>query len=357
MTQRSNDRTVRLKSWIYRGAIMAMTCAVPHAQSVAPNAIEKLDSALDVIVAADARVELLKEDYFGLTEGPVWVPEGPSGYLLFSDIAANRIYKWMAGELSVFLENSGFTGKDPSAVGLQINNGRLVVILLGSNGLTLDPEGHLVLCALGDRAVKRREKDGTLTVLADRYEGKRFGGPNDLVIRSDGALYFTDSISGLRGGRTSASREIPFTAFYLLKDGQLQALDKEPLGGNPNGIALSPDEKYLYVTAHPKILRYEVKPDGTVANRQVFIDMSGSKAPGAADGMKVDRNGNVYSTGPGGIWIISPDGKHLGTIHTPVTALNLAFGDADGKTLYVTARRDLYRIRLNVPGVRPAGRN
>jgi gluconolactonase len=341
-----------MKSWIGAGAVMTMTCAAPYAQAVAQQTIEKLDSALDVIVPADAKLEVVSEDYFGLTEGPLWVPEGSSGYLLFSDIAANRIYKWMGGKFSVFLDNSGFTGKDPSAVGLQINNGRLAVILLGSNGLALDPGGRLVLCAVGDRAVKRREKDGTLTVLADRYEGKRFSGPNDLVIRSDGALYFTDSITGLRGGGTSASREIPFIAFYLLKDGRLQLLDKEPLGGNPNGIALSHDEKYLYVTAHPRILRYDLKPDGTVANRHVFVDMSGSKGPGSADGLKVDRNGNVYSTGPGGVWIISPDGKHLGTIHTPINSLNVGFGDADGKTLYITARRNLYRIRLNVPGVR-----
>jgi gluconolactonase len=333
--------------------VLVLACVALHAQRPIVTTIQRLDPAIDAIVPPGAKLEMLKEDYFGLTEGPVWVPGADGGHLLFSDIASNRIYKWRAGELSVFLENSGFTGSDASDVGLQINNGRLNVILLGSNGLTLDREGRVVFCALGDRSVKRLETDGSITVLVDRFEGKRFSGPNDLVIRSDGALYFTDSISGLRGGRTSVHRELHVNAFYLLKDGELQALDTEPLGGSPNGIAFSPDEKYLYVTANPRVLRYEVLPDGTVTNREVFIDLSNEQGRGALDGIKVDQKGNLYSPGPGGVWIISPEGKHLGTIETPLAALNLAFGDADGKGLYLTARRDLYRIRVNIPGVRP----
>jgi gluconolactonase len=314
--------------------------------------VQRLDPALDKIVSPDARLELLKGDYFGFLEGPVWVPEGSSGFLLFSDIPANAIYKWTSsGELSMFLQRSGFTGTDTSNAGVELNNGRLQVILLGSNGLTLDRQGRVVFCAHGDRAIVRLEKDGTRTTLADRYEGKRLNSPNDLVMRSDGALYFTDPSFGLRGVEKSPLKELSFNGVFLLKDGKLQLLDKDPQGAAPNGIAFSPDERYLYVGGGRRITRYQAHPDGSITNGQVFVDMSADKAAGGADGMKVDRNGNVYSTGPGGVWIISPEGKHLGTILVP--AANLAFGDADSKTLYLTARRDLYRIRVNIPGIRP----
>ena len=324
---------------------------VGRAQAPDVKVIQRLDPALDGIVSPAAGLELLKGDYFGFVEGPLWVPDGPGGYLLFSDIAANRIYKWSAaGGLTVFLERSGFTGRDPSTAGLELNNGRLQVVLLGSNGLTLDREGRVVFCTHGDRAVKRLEKDGTITILADRYQGKRFSGPNDLIYRSDGALYFSDLSAGLRGGPNSPVRELDFFGVYLLKNGQLQVVDKNPEGAAPNGLALSPDEKHLYGAAGSKLARYDVQPDGTLTNRQVFVDMSPA-GPGGPDGIKVDRNGNVYSTGPGGVWIISPQGAHLGTI--PVNAANFAFGDADGKSLYLTARRDLYRLRVNVAGIHP----
>src|SRR5262249_48444913 len=159
----------------------------------------------------------------------------------------------------------------------------------------------------GDRNVKRRERDGRITILADRFEGKRFSGPNDLVYRSDGALYFTDHIDGLRGGDKSPSKELDLYGIYLIQNGTLQCVERKPEGGMPNGLAFSPDEKYLYASAGPKIVRYEVKPDGTFVNRTTFIDMS-SGGTGWSDGIKVDVNGNVYSTGPGGVWIMSPDG-------------------------------------------------
>lgn len=333
-------------------AIIALVAPL-RAQMPAALSVDRIDPSLDALIAAGTKPELVKGDYFGFLEGPLWVQRGAEGYLLFSDVAANRIYKWTSeGELTTFLDRSGFTGTDTSTAGIELNNGRLHVIVLGSNGLTLDREGRVVFAAHGDRAVKRLETDGSVTVLADRFEGKRFSGPNDLVYRSDGLLYFTDFYGGVRGGASSPLRELKFGGLYLLKGSQLSLLDQDPFGGAPNGLAFSPDERYLYVGAGPNIVRYEVRPDGSLHNRQVLIDMSRGKVPGAADGLKVDSRGNVYTTGPGGVWVVSPEGTHLGTIRIPGVA-NLAFGEADGKTVYFMARRDLYRMRVNVGGVRP----
>jgi gluconolactonase len=259
----------------------------------------------------------------------------------------------------VFLEKSGYTGKDVLNVGQQtITGGRVAILLIGSNGLTLDPQGRLVITAMADRNVVRLEKDGTRTMLADRYEGKRFGGPNDVVAKSDGAVYFTDSVNGMRGGGDSPSRELPYNGFYLIKDGKVTLLggDRDRPGEFPNGIALSPDEKHLYVTAgFRKTMRYDVLPDDTVSNPKPFQDAGN-------DGMKIDRKGNLYTTVQGNeIWITSPEGKHLGTIQLPqiseeprprIVATNMAFGDLDGKTLYITACTHLFRIRTNIKGVR-----
>ena len=191
------------------------------------------------------------------------------------------------------------------------------------------------------------------TVLASRYEGKRLNSPNDLVYKSDGSLYFTDPSAGLRERDKDPKKELPFNGVYLLKDGKLQLLIKDMQV--PNGLAFSPDEKHFYVNDSAKkiIMRYDVLPDDTIANGQLFIDMNSDNAPGVPDGMKVDRKGNVYSTGPGGFWIMSPEGKHLGTISFQELPANLAFGNADARTLYLTARTGLYRIRLKIPGVRP----
>jgi gluconolactonase len=355
VTRRLRGADIAFKALLF-GVVVALPGArVGSAQEQTPS-IERLDPALDAIISPQAKFEPLKTDYFGFLEGPVWVPEGRSGYLLFSDVPANRIYKW-DGKLSVWMERSGYTGRDSASVGMELNNGRMEVIALGSNGLTLDREGRLVFCTHGDRAVKRRERDGTITVLAERFEGKRFGGPNDIVVRSDGTIYFTDLFGGLRGGpNAAAARELPY-GFYLIKDGKVQLLDRDPVGdadtrvGLPaNGLAFSPDEKYLYVGAGRDIFRYDVRADGTVANRRLHIHMNGAET-GASDGMKVDRAGNVFAVGPGGIWIISAEGKQLGRLH--IAGANLAFGDADSKTLYIAARRDLYSIRVNVPGIRP----
>ena len=331
-------------------AFIAIVLGAPPFFAQIDPSIIRLDPALDPIISASATLELLKTDYFGISEGPVWITEGGSGYLVFSDIGANVMYKWTTdGKLSVFLEKSGFTGTDPN-VGNIANNGRLNVATYGSNGITLDRQGRIVFCAQGDRAIVRLEKDGTRTVLADRYEGKRLNSPNDLVIKSDGAIYFTDPPAGLRGGNNSPLKELPYSGVFLVKDGKVTLLEKD---FTPNGLAFTPDEKYLYVNGGRKIMRYEMRPDDTVANPSLFVDMNSDPAPGGTDGMKVDQKGNVYCSGPGVIWIISPEGKHLGTIRTPETVTNLAFGDADGKTLYITDRRTLARIRVNIAGVRP----
>jgi gluconolactonase len=322
-----------------------------RAQAPAGSSLVKLDAALDRIVSADAKVEKVAGG-FTFVEGPVWVRKGPSAYLLFSDLPANAINRWTPdGKVSVYLKPSGFTGPDPSGLGAEFDSGHGKYYLFGSNGITLDPQGRVVFCAHGDHAIVRLEPDGKRTILADRYEGKRLNSPNDLVYKKDGALYFTDPSAGFRQGDNDPRKELPFQGVFLLKDGKLRLLVRDLI--RPNGIAFSPDEKYLYVddTVKKLIMRYEVQPDDGVANGQVFMDMTADKAPGVPDGMKVDTRGNLYGTGPGGVWVISPEGKHLGTILTPEVASNLAFGDADGMSLYVTARSSLYRIRLKVPGI------
>ncbi len=303
--------------------------------------IYRADPALDKIVPPTAVVEKVAGG-FGFTEGPVWLPDGS---LLFSDIPNNVIHRWTPdGKVTVFRKPSGYDGSDapPGA-------------FIGSNGLTLDRQGRLVICEHGNRRVTRLEKDGKLTVLAERFEGKRLNSPNDAVFRSDGSLYFTDPPYGLVKQDEDPAKELPFSGIYRLAGGQLQLLSKELT--RPNGLAFSPDEKYLYVAnsdAKRKLwMRFEVRPDGTLGASRVFYDVSGETAPGLPDGLKVDQKGNVYATGPGGVWIFSPEGKHLGTIQPAGVPANCAWGDQDGRTLYMTARTGLYRIRLLIPGIRP----
>lgn len=332
-------------------AVLACSAWLSAQTSAGDSAVLRLNPALDAIVSFRARLETLKGDYFGYTEGPVWVPEGRSGYLLFSDMSANKVYKWVPdGSLSVFLHRAGFTGTLFPDVRV-LDNGRLSVVILGSNGLTLDREGRLVLCAHGDRALVRLEKDGTRTILADRYEGKRINGPNDVVMKSDGSFYFSDRGSEMLAD--SRHRELPYTALFRLKDGALQILDTDP---QVNGVAFSPDEKHLYVTGGPRIRRFDVQPDGSIANGRVFVDMSNDALRGGADGMKVDQWGNVFSIGPGGVWILSSEGTLLGKVLTPASGTNVAFGDADGRGLFITSARSVYHIRLNAPAVRIGSR-
>lgn len=362
-----------------RSPAAAQTSPAPRVDR--PFGIIRTDPALDALISPDAKLELLAEG-FGLTEGPVWVPEGVSGYLLFSDLISNVIYRWTApvkgsrasasssvpsevshGPVTVFLEKAGYSGNDLNNAGTQTRRGRMAVLLIGPNGETLDREGRLIWCASPDGTILRLEKDGTRTVLADRYQGKRFNGPNDVVVRADGGLYFTDSDFGLRGSAQSPQKELGFNGVYFVKDAVATlVVDDKTLGGMPNGIALSPDEKSLYLSAgFSRMWRFEVKPNGALGAGSVFFE----GGEGIVDGMKTDIRGNLYSTGgagPGAIRITSPAGKHLGTLHMPVStreplqqvcATNIAFGDADAKSLYITACTALYRIRLKVPGVMP----
>ncbi len=310
--------------------------------------VVRLDPALDKIIAPNAKLETLVQGAFGISEGPVWIRNGQ--YLLFSDIAANVIYKWTPNDrqMTVFLKDSGYTGElnKISQEGYLARSGPLFIFDFGSNGITLDPQGRLVFCAQGDRTIVRIEKDGKRTVLADRYEGKRLNRPNDLIVKSNGTIYFTDP-------PTPVHMELPEAAVFMLKDGKLTPLPVPVKDVRPNGIALSPDEKILYVNGSKTIHAFDVRPDDNVEHDRVFIDMNSDKTSGGTDGMKVDRQGNLYCTGPGGIWIMNPQGKHVGTILLPEPATNLAFGDADYKTLYVTDRRHLQRIRLLTAGVAP----
>ncbi len=300
----------------------------------------RADSALDSIVSPSAKIEKLA-DGFTFTEGPVWVHDE---YLLFSDIPNNVIQKWTPdGTVTEFLKPSGYDGPDaPEGY-------------IGSNGLTLDAEGRLIVCQHGNGRIIRWEEDGSSTVLVDKFQGKRLNSPNDLVYHSDGSLYFTDPPYGLLKQDEDPAKELDFNGIYRLAEGKLQLLSKELT--RPNGLAFSPDEKHLYVAnsdPERKIwMHYDVQPDGSLANGAVFYDASAETKDGLPDGMKVDQSGNLYCTGPGGVWIFSPEGRHLGIIKPPETPANCAWGDADGKTLYMTAVTGLYRIQLEVAGIRP----
>jgi gluconolactonase len=309
--------------------------------------VVKKDAAIETIVGPNPKIFKLAEG-FKFTEGPVWVSDRK--YLLFSDPNSNTIYKYtpngnLSGKLEVFRAPSGYAGADIAEYRQP-----------GSNGLTLDAQGRLTINQHGNRRVIRLEKDGSETVLTDRFEGKRLNSPNDLVYRSDGALFFTDPPFGLPKFGDDPRKELPFSGVYSLHKGKLQLLTRELSG--PNGVAFSPDEKYLYVGNWDEkkkvVMRYEVRADATLVNGEVFFDLTSAPGKDAIDGIKVDRAGHLYVSGPGGLWVISPAGKHLGTIIAPMHVHNLAWGDEDGRTLYLCARSGLYRMRLNVPGVRPA---
>ncbi len=317
----------------------------PHTPDVRDSlaTIDRLDPAVDALVPPGAKVEKIATGFL-FTEGPVW--SRAEGSLLFSDPNDNVIFRWEPDyALSVFRPHSGYKGLD---IGTYHQP--------GSNGLTFDKEGRLTVNEHGNRRVVRLEKNGVVTVMADRYEGKRLNSPNDLVYKSDGSLYFTDPPFGLPSTFTDPKKELPYSGVYRVSaPGQIQLLTTDLTG--PNGLAFSPDEKFFYLDdwddKRKVVMRYEVKPDGTLANGQVFFDMQAAPEPDALDGMKLDVKGNLYVSGPGGVWILSPEGKHLGTIRTALPAHNLAWGDDDGQTLYLTALSDLYRIRLGVPGIRP----
>src|SRR6266699_2815024 len=328
------------------------------AQSTSDQAVARLDPALDALVAPDAKVELVKGG-FGFTEGPVWVQKGREGYLLFTDIPGNVIWKLtLDGTASVYQSQVGYTRADVWRWGGLQNNGRErndpqfeEFAMIGADGLTLDRQGRLIVATFAGRSLMRIEQNGRRTVLADRYEGKRFGGPNDVVVKRDGAIYFTDTFGAFRLREKDPRREFDSNTVYRWKDGKLALVVKDMPA--TNGLAFSPDEKYLYVNGSRDnyVNRYEVLADGTLANGKLFIDMRKETERGITDGMRVDSKGNLYETGPGGVWIISPDGRHLGTIRAPEQSTNIGFGEADRKTLYIAARTGIYRIRVNTPGI------
>jgi len=331
------------------------------APSPQPFSITRSDPGLDAIVEANTTAELLATG-FGLNEGPVWVREGQSGYLLVSGLLDNVIYKIAADRtVSVFMEKAGYTGTDVNHTGAQTRSGRSHVLLIGPSCTSLDSQGRLIWCADNDRAVMRLEKDGTRTKLSSgSNDGKRFSGPNDIAVTKDDAVYLTDNDFGLRDGGQNPDKQLP-NGIWRIKDGQsTMVLDATVLGGIPNGVTLSPDERYLYANAGQRMFRYEIEADGSLGPGSLF-----TQGPGIGDGMKVDTLGNVYSTsgaGPGIVRITSPTGTLLGYLNLPIVggepkrqicATNVAFGDLDGKSLYVTACDHVYRIRMKVAGVMP----
>jgi gluconolactonase len=308
----------------------------------APNIkIISLDPRFDKLVPPNSVVEKLA-DGFTWVEGPVWDRKG--GYLLFSDIPSNSIIKWEEGKgTSLFLKPSGYSGSAPFT-------GREP----GSNGLAFDSNGRLVLCQHGDRRVARVEPGGATTTLASSLDGKRLNSPNDLVFKSNGDIYFTDPPYGLPDTFKDSRRELEFCGVYRLTPaGKLTLLTREISA--PNGIAFSPDEKRLYVaSSDPKRaiwMAYDVKSDGTLVNGRVFFDATSSvkSKPGLPDGMKIDKQGNLFATGPGGVYVFAADGKHLGSIETGVPTSNCGWG-GDGSTLYITANTAIYRVKLNTRG-------
>jgi len=312
-------------------------------------AVERKDPALDTILPPNPKLEKVA-DGFAFTEGPVWVdagnpaiaPDSTEGFLLFSDPNNNLIYRCTVdGEVEVYKTKSGYAGEDISQYGQP-----------GSNGLTIDQDGRLAICQHGNRRVVRIEKNGVTTVLADRWNGKRLNSPNDLVYRSDGTLFFTDPPFGLPKLADDPRREIPHFGVYSVRDGNLRLVSTDFTG--PNGIAFSPDEKFLYVGNWDEkkkvVFRYPVNGDATLGKGELFFDMTGEPGEDAIDGIKVDQRGNLYVSGPGGLWILSPEGRHLGTLHGPEHPHNMAWGDTDRHTLYLAAQTAIYRLRLNVAG-------
>ncbi len=287
--------------------------------------IEEFDKKIKQIIPEKAILEQVATG-FGFTEGPLWCGD----YLLFSDIRRNRIVRFRmrseGPEITTYRSPSG-----------------------NSNGLTVDRSGRLIVCEHSGRRVTRTEVDGSVSILAERYDGRRLNSPNDVVVRSDGSIYFTDPSFGL--GSPPKWKELSFNGVYrITPDGELVLLADD--FEMPNGLAFSPDEDILYIndTTRNHIRAFDVSDNGGISNGRVFIKMEGEEI-GRPDGMKVDQQGNVYCTGPGGIWIMQPDGKCLGRVMMPEQPANFGWSDRDWKTLYITARTSIYRLRLLVPGI------
>ena len=317
------------------------------------GAIERLHPDLDRLVPADAVLEIIGEG-FDWSEGPAWVPDGRRGFLVFSDVPRNTVYKWAPGEgIGVYLERSGYAGDGPRP-GSGGNDER------GSNGLMMDARGRLVLCQHGERQVARMDAPVTaparrFVTIADRYDGRRFNSPNDLVFHRNGDLYFTDPPYGLPQKEKDPDRELDFHGvFRVAPDGRVSLVTRELT--RPNGIAFSPDYRTLYVAnsdpARRVWMAYPVGVDGGVGPGRVLFDAGNQPADrkGNPDGMCVDTEGNLFATGPGGVLVISPEGRHLGTLLTGVSTGNCTFGE-DGRTLFITADMNLLRVRLTTRGM------
>ena len=301
----------------------------------------RVDPRFDKLVPANVKIEVIAGRH-AWVEGPVW--NRREHYLLFSDIPMNSIFKWQQSKgVSLYLKPSGYTGKTPF-------EGREP----GSNGLTYDREGRLVLAEHGDRRIARLEKNGRKTTLVDRYEGKRINSPNDVVFKSNGDLYFTDPPFGLPKSFDDPRKELPFQGVYQLSaTGKLTLLTKDIKA--PNGIAFSPDEKKLYISnadaSNAVWMVYDVKEDGTIENGNVLLNATAQTKTnkGVPDGMKVDKDGNIFGAGPGGIYVIASDGTHLGTIDFGAPTGNVAWGE-DGSSLFITSSQSVYRLRLSTKG-------
>jgi gluconolactonase len=335
--------------WMYTSVGIAA-----WAVSLSAQQIQRMDPQADRIVSAKAQLERAATGFNKWTEGPVWTRDGS---LYFAEIPGNSILRWKpGGTASVFIHPSGYNGTEPYQ-GPEP----------GSNGMTVDADGRLTVAGHGRRNVWRLESlsaTAQITVLADSFQGKRLNSPNDVVYKSDGSLYFTDPPYGLpTQGDKDPLKELQVNGVYRIPQARQQKAGSAPERdklqllikdlGRPNGIAFSPDEKFLYVSDSGARLwmRYSVAADGSVSGGSLFLDASGDKAKGGPDGVRVDKEGNLYGAGPGGVWIISPAGKHVATIVVPEIVSNVAWGDKDGKTLYITASTSVYRIRLNIVGV------
>lgn len=326
--------------------LMLAGCSSPkpvvEAPKETPSAgrVLRVDPQLDSLVPPNAVIEKLAGG-FQFIEGPLWFP---AGYLWFSDVQGNVVRQWSPdGKVTEILKPGGYDGTD-AAPGA----------FIGPNGMIADKDGAVLLCQHGNRRIARIGKDRQVTTLVDKYEGKRLNSPNDLVHKSDGSLYFTDPPYGLAGQDEDPKKELKFNGIFRLAGGKLQLLSKDM--SRPNGIGFSPDEKTLYVANSDEKrkvwMKFEVKPDGTLDAGKVFFDVTAQTVEGLPDGLKLDSNGNIYATGPGGVWIFSSEGKHLGTIQPTEVPANCNWGD-DGKTLYMTARTGLYRIKLSAQGQKP----
>ena len=324
-------------------AILLAGCSTtpspPAAETHAVGSIVRFDPAFDSLVPQDAAIERVAGG-FQFTEGPLWRPDG---VLWFSDVIGNVVRSVTpAGQVNVLIPKAGGETNAPPGS------------FIGPNGMIADKDGNVLMCQHTNRRIVRVAKDLTMTPYLEKFEGKRFNSPNDLVYRSDGTLYFTDPPYGLLKQDDDPAKELKFNGVFRYANGKLTAEIKDL--NRPNGIALSPDEKTLYVDNSDEKkriwMRYDVAPDGVVSNGRLFADVTAEKEAGLPDGFKIDSKGNIWTSGPGGIWVFSPDGKHLGTLKMPENPANCNWGD-DDKTLYITAVTGVYRIKTSVMGEKP----